>query len=198
MPRSIVGTAHRTRSRSSAISSTAGQANLGAVADLGPAESVPELVTSLRGDPGRIGGEDAMSSPSEGVPMHLVEAVGDLVEQGTDEPGGDLLPGLAERGRGDGHLSGEWDLLVAALVPEGIEKGLVATSPGIGDHVEEESDEKIEGERAAPGEVLLVFPEGARFGGGQEAGECSKIVSDSAGTGMGIADRILCRSCWIS
>ena len=82
--------------------------------------------------------------------------------------------------------------------PEGIEKGLVAASPGVGDQVEEESDEEFEGERAAPGEVLLTLAEDTRFGGGQEPGECSKILSDSARTGMGIADRILCRSCWIS
>ena len=102
-----------------------------------------------------------MPPPSEGVPVHCVEAVGDLVEQGTDELGGDLLAGLAEGGRGDGILSGEWDLVVTALVPEGIEKGLVATSPGIGDQVDEESDEELEGEGAASGEVLLVFPEGS-------------------------------------
>ena len=88
--------------------------------------------------------------------------------------------------------------MVTALVPEGIEQGRVAPSPGVGDQVEEESDEEFERERTAPGEVLLAFPEGARFGSGQEARECSKIISDTAGTGMGIADRILCRSCSIS
>ena len=175
-----------------------GEEHLGAVPDLGAAESVPELITSLRGDPGRIGGEDSMPSPSEGVPVHLVEAVGDLVEKRTDELGGDLLPGLAESGRGDGSLCREWDLVVAALVPEGIEKGLVAASPGVGDQVEEESDDEFEGEWAAPGEVLLTLSEDTRFDGGQEPGECSKILNDSAGTGMGIADRFLCRSCWIS
>jgi hypothetical protein len=88
--------------------------------------------------------------------------------------------------------------VVSTLVPEGVEERLVATSPGVGDEVEEQGNEEFEGEGAATGEVLLALSENAGFDAGQELGECSKIVSDFAGTGMGIADRILCRSCWIS
>jgi hypothetical protein len=109
-----------------------------------------------------------MPSPSKGVTVYLVEASGDLVKETTDELGIDLLPGLAESRRGDGIRSGERDLVVETLIPEGIKKGLVAAPAGVGDQVEEQSDEDLEGKGAAAGEVLLAIPKDARFRGGQE------------------------------
>jgi hypothetical protein len=172
--------------------------HLGAVASLGRAEEVPEFVASLGADPGTVHGEDAVSVPAKGGSVGLVELVTGLVEERSDELGVDLLPGLAERGTGDGVHGGEGDAMVPALVPEGVKEGLVAAPPGVGDEVEEEGDEEFEGKRAAPREVLLTFSENGGIHAGQEARECSKIISDLAGTGMGLADRILCRSCWIS
>jgi hypothetical protein len=88
--------------------------------------------------------------------------------------------------------------VVTTLVPEGVEDGLVSTSASICDHVEEKGYEKLEGERPAAREILFSLPEDAGFGSGQKAGECCKIINDFARAGMGVEDRILCRSCEVS
>ena len=85
------------------------------------------------------------------------------MKETADELGIDLLPSLAESRSGDGIRSGERDLGVATLIPEGIKKGLVAAPAGVRDQVEEQSDEDLEREGSAPGEVLLAFPEDAGF-----------------------------------
>jgi hypothetical protein len=82
-----------------------------------------------------------------------------------------------------------------ALVPEGIEEGLVPTSAGVCDEEEEEGNEDLWGERAAAREVLLPGPKSRRFVIGQQAGDQTIMFIDSAGAGMEIAFRILCRSC---
>jgi len=135
------------------------------------AQGIPEFVGSPDADLGPVAGDDAMALLPVVPSMQRVEALYPVTEQLANGVRLDLLPGLAEGGSGDGPLRRQREAERPALVPEGVEKGLIAAAAGVGDEVEEQSDEEFGREWAASREVVLTTPERSGLRAGKKAGD---------------------------
>jgi hypothetical protein len=141
------------------------------MAALGSAQGVPELIGPADVDLRPVAGDHAVPLEAKVQPVLGIETLCSLVEHPADEVRFDLHPGLAEGGSRDGSLRGQGQIERSAFVPEGVEERLIATPAGVSDKVEEEGDEDLRREWAAPREVLLPAAERAGIRAGKEPGD---------------------------
>jgi len=135
------------------------------------AQGIPEFVGSPDVDLGPVAGDDAVALEPVVPSMLRVEDPYPVTEQLANGVRLNLHPGLAEGGSGDGLLRGQREAERPALVPEGVEKGLVPAPASVGDKVEEQSDEEFGRKWAASREVVLTATERTGLRAGKKAGD---------------------------
>jgi hypothetical protein len=133
--------------------------NLWTVGTRRGSERVRQLVSTLNIDLRAVDSEHTPTMPPKTLSELLVEFIRCGVDQGTDELGGYLGPGLGERCCGDGLIRWQWDIEALSVIPEGVKQMSIAATIGVAYHVEEDRHDQVGSERAATGEIAARIAE---------------------------------------